>query len=113
MVLTVERRRRPRHRISLRGRLIPAGGRDLPVEVINVSLEAALVRGPRPFRLLQKATLRMGLGKETFETPAVCVRASEEEPWEGAFLFLSPPANALSALETFLRSLPYPPTGER
>jgi|GEM_PF-1209153 hypothetical protein len=113
MVLTVERRRSPRRRISLRGRLVPAGGQDLPVEVINLSLEAALVRGPLPFRLLQKAALRIALGKETFETAAVCVRASEKEPWEGAFLFLSPSDRALSSLETFLRSLPYPPSGGR
>ncbi len=113
MVLAVERRRSPRHRISLRARLSPAGGPDLPVEVVNLSLEAALVRGPRPFRLLQKATLRMGLGKETFETAAVCVRASDQEPWEGAFLFLSPSDRARSSLETFLRSLPYPSPGGR
>ncbi|MGC8763323.1 MAG: PilZ domain-containing protein [Acidobacteriota bacterium] len=113
MALTVERRRSPRHRISLRGRILPAGGQEVPVEVVNLSLEAALVRGPLPFRLLRKATLRMALGKETFESAAVCVRASEKEPWEGAFLFLSPSERALSALETFLRSLPYPPSGVR
>ncbi len=107
----LERRRHHRHRLALPARLVPAGGEGFPVEVLNISAEAVLVRGPYAFHLLKRALLRLHLGERVFETDSVCVRVNQGPPWEGAFLFTNPPEEALRALETFLAGLPYPQPG--
>lgn len=81
------------------------------MDVVNLSREAVLVRGPAPFHLLKRATVRLNLGPTPFEAEAVCVRVSQGPPHEGAFLFLDPPESAQGALETFLNDLPYPHSG--
>lgn len=100
-----ERRRHARYPVSAPGRCLQPGRPEGAIQVVNVSLGSLLARGNAPFAHLKTARLRVELDVGGFECEAVCVRASEAPPWEGAFIFTRLPPESAERLGAFLKRL--------
>ncbi len=97
----VERRKHVRYAASVPGRCAQEGIPEFPVQVINISTVAVLVRATRSFLPLKAGRLRLELKEGPFACDAVCVRASDAPPWEGAFLFTDVAPESAERLEAF------------
>lgn len=101
----MERRQHVRYPASVPGRCIQDGGAEFPIQVVNISTVALLARATKAFIPRRAGRLRLQLNEGLFECTAVCVRASDCPPWEGAFLFTDVAPESAGRLETFLERL--------
>jgi len=79
-----------RFRAALAGDLAPRAGAAVPLTTVNVSAGGLLARTAEPMAPWTQVGLTLQLGRETFASQAVCLRAQGGPPAEAAFFFLDP-----------------------
>ena len=79
-----------RFRAALAGTLLPEKGPPSPLMTLDICAGGMLARIPGPLAPQSHVALQLQVGKETFATQALCLRATESSPCEAAFFFLDP-----------------------
>lgn len=100
---TINTRGSVRFLAELSGEVRAGDGPGIPLVTLNVSTGGVLARTGRPVTPLDQVAFRLPLGAGTFESQAVCLRATAAHPYEAAFFFLDTDPPQRMALLDYLQ----------